>query len=250
VLAVALVVVSLLPAPQGDPLEQARRIAEREGLQTSLSFDPAESAARPSQGTTPTPPPRARWSPPEDGGTRRTPRNRTTTSSDSGGGGAAWAKGLLLLLGGALLVALVVGILAALRGTPSGKTTSGTTEPAPAAGAELPRAALGPAEALAAEGRFAEAVHRLLIDALAILASQAGHSFPKAMTSREILASLRLAPEAREALRELVDAVELSHFGGRPVGEPAWRRAHEAFTGLRRAPGHGAPEGAARTGVA
>jgi len=234
VLAAALVVVSLLPAPQGDPLEQAQRIAEREGLQTSLSFDPAESAARPSQGNTPTPPPRARWSPSEDRGTRRTPRDRTP-SSDSDGGGAAWAKGLLWLLGGALVVALVVGVVAALRGTPSGKTTSGTTEPLPAAGAELPRAALGPAEALAAEGHFAEAVHRLLIDALAILAAQAGHSFPKAMTSREILASLRLAPEAREALRELVDAVELSHFGGRPVGEPAWRRAHEAFTGLGRA---------------
>lgn len=226
-LAAALIIVSLFPAPNGDPREQVRRIAEREGLQTSLAFDPRESASRPAEGATRTPPRRT-----PDGRSRVAPRSEPRGDSGSSSSGAAWAKSLIFLLGAALLVALIAGVVAALRRPPSARTASGNVEPPAGAAAELPRAALGPAEALASEGRFAEAVHRLLIDALANLSARASHNTPRHWTSREILAALRLTVAAREALRELVDAVEISRFGGRPVGEADWRRAHAAFTGL------------------
>ncbi len=238
VLAAAVIIVSLFAAPDGDPQEQVRRIAEREGLQTSLAFDPKESASRPAEGATRVPPGRT-----SEGRPRAAPRREPRETRGSGSSGAPWAKTLIFLLGAALLVALIVGVVVALRRPPAGSTASGTAPPPTEPAAGLPLAALGPAEALAAEGRFAEAVHRLLIDALAFLAARASHSIPRSWTSREILGALRLLPAAREALRELVDAVEISRFGGRPVGEADWRRAHAAFTGLapkQDAAGHAA----------
>lgn len=235
-LAAALIVVSLFPAPNGDPREQVRRIAEREGLQTSLAFDPRESASRPAEGAARAPPQRR-----PDGRSRVAPRSEPRSDTGSSSSGAPWAKSLIFLLGAALLLALIVGVAAALRRPPSARTVSGKVEPPLAAPAALPRAALGPAEALASAGRFAEAVHRLLIDALALLAARAPSSIPRHWTSREILAALRLTPPARAALSELVEAVEVSRFGGRPVGEADWRRAHAAFTGLGHA-GSAGPE--------
>jgi hypothetical protein len=224
VLPAALLLVSLLAAPDGDPQAQVRRIAEREGLQTSLAFDRRESASRPTEGTTRVPPGRT-----SEGRPRAEPRRETGRDRSSGStSGAPWAKTLIFLLGAALLVALIAGIVAALRRPPAGSTASGAAPPATEPAAGLPQAALGPAEALAADGRFAEAVHRLLIDALAFLAARASHSIPRSWTSREILGALRLTPTAREALRALVDAVEISRFGGRPVGEADWLRAHGA----------------------
>lgn len=94
-------------------------------------------------------------------------------------------------------------------------------EPAPAA---FPAAT---AEALAAEGRFAEAIHALLLDTLAAL-SRAARLAPS-LTSREILSAVPLPPAAREALGGLVAAVERSRFGGAEAGEGDYRACHARF---------------------
>lgn len=75
------------------------------------------------------------------------------------------------------------------------------------------------AEALAREGRFAEAIHALLLRALAELAARSGSpAASAARTSREVLRDAGLGPEARAALSPLVAAVEWAHFGGRTAG--------------------------------
>jgi hypothetical protein len=68
------------------------------------------------------------------------------------------------------------------------------------------------AEALAAEGRYSDAIHALL---LGVLARRGG--LHPAWTSREALKRLRLEPTGREALGEIVALVERTLFGGLPA---------------------------------
>jgi hypothetical protein len=81
--------------------------------------------------------------------------------------------------------------------------------------------------ALAAAGRFGEAVHALLLETLEAL-SRASRLAPS-LTSREILARVRLPAAAREALAALVLAVEVSRFGGAEPGEADYRACLERF---------------------
>jgi hypothetical protein len=97
--------------------------------------------------------------------------------------------------------------------------------------ATLPELPVANAEALAAAGRFADAIHALLLDTLAAL-SRAGRLAPS-LTSREIVARVPLAPGAREALGGLVDAVEVTWFGGAVPAEVDYRRCLERFHAFR-----------------
>jgi len=80
---------------------------------------------------------------------------------------------------------------------------------------------------LAAEGRFAEAIHLLLLDTLAEL-SRAARLSPS-LTSREIVALAQLAPAARTALADLVRAVEVSYFGEAIPAEAEYRACSARF---------------------
>lgn len=86
------------------------------------------------------------------------------------------------------------------------------------------------ADDLARQGRFAEAIHMLLLGVLGTLAaddssSRADHAPSRAMTAREI-ARTAAGPQ-REPLQALVRASELVHFGGRPA-------TREQFEACRR----------------
>jgi hypothetical protein len=100
--------------------------------------------------------------------------------------------------------------------------TAAAPEVAPAL--EVPIAG---AEALAAAGRFAEAIHSLLLETLAAL-SRAARLAPS-QTSREVLARTPLPGRAREALAGLVSAVEISRFGGAEATEADYRACLERF---------------------
>ena len=78
---------------------------------------------------------------------------------------------------------------------------------APAARPSAPP--LAEVEALAAEGRFGEAIHLLLLRTLESLRPA------PSLTSREVLAQLAWTGERGRALAALVEAVELSLFGAR-----------------------------------
>ena len=90
---------------------------------------------------------------------------------------------------------------------------------------------------LAAEGRYAEAIHALLLLAIQRHASRLDPPPPESATSREVLRVLPLEGPAREALRELVAEVELSLFGGRAVDEEGYQRCLRSFETLAGIPG-------------
>jgi hypothetical protein len=75
------------------------------------------------------------------------------------------------------------------------------------------------ADDLARAGRFAEAMHLLLLTSLADLRRRLDLRFADSLTSREIQRRVSLPERGKAAFGALVGAVELTHFGGRPVDE-------------------------------
>jgi hypothetical protein len=88
---------------------------------------------------------------------------------------------------------------------------------------------LGDAEELARRGDFTEAVHTLLLRTLQELVRSAAVRVSPALTSREILARVPLAPAAREALADLITAVELTHFRGTTATQDDYARCRDEF---------------------
>jgi len=123
-----------------------------------------------------------------------------------------------------MVVLAVAWIVRRLRGlTPDAEAPAGPAEGA----SDMGRRQLGAAEALAARGRFGEAIHVLLLDTLEAL-SRAARLAPS-LTSREIVARVPLPERARDALSGLVSAVEVSWFGGEDPGETEYRLCLERF---------------------
>lgn len=88
---------------------------------------------------------------------------------------------------------------------------------------------LGDAELFAGEGRYAEAIHVLLLRTLDELRRRSPTAIPRALTSREILARVPLHERARRELGGLVTAVELTHFGGEVPSEAEYRLCRDHF---------------------
>ncbi len=131
---------------------------------------------------------------------------------------------LRLLLWGAIAVLAFLAIAWLVRRLAPGARDVEVAEPAAAAPVAIPIAS---AEALAAEGRFGEAIHALLLETLEAL-SRAARLAPS-LTSREIVERVPLPPAARDALGGLVAAVEVSWFGGAEPGEAEYRGCLERF---------------------
>jgi hypothetical protein len=87
---------------------------------------------------------------------------------------------------------------------------------------------------LAGQGRYAEAVHALLLAAIRHFAERSRTAIQPSRTSRELVRLLPLGPEAREAFAELVRTVELSLFGGAEVGAEDYERNLARFQELTR----------------
>ncbi len=77
------------------------------------------------------------------------------------------------------------------------------------------RASLSTADELAAAGRYTEAIHQLLADAVALLRRRIGAELSDALTSREIVRTVRLPEAERNALRDIVTRVEQTWFAQR-----------------------------------
>ncbi len=95
--------------------------------------------------------------------------------------------------------------------------------------------ALASADELARNGRFVDAMHTLLLQSLADIRRRLGIEFADSLTSREILRGTRLPAAGRASLREIVAAVELTHFGGYPAGLADYAACRKSFAGLRQA---------------
>jgi hypothetical protein len=92
------------------------------------------------------------------------------------------------------------------------------------------RSWLEEADALARDGRYAEAVHHLLFRSIEDIARRRPNLVRPALTSREIGASEGIPSRARELFAAIARLVERSLFGGRPVGEDDWLQARGAYS--------------------
>jgi len=85
---------------------------------------------------------------------------------------------------------------------------------------------------LAGAGRYGEAVHALLLLAVARLSAACGRPVADALTGRELARRLPRSPEERGLFELLVKAVEVSFFGNCPVDREAFTDCREAFRKL------------------
>ncbi|HEX8625442.1 MAG TPA: DUF4129 domain-containing protein [Allosphingosinicella sp.] len=94
------------------------------------------------------------------------------------------------------------------------------------------RSWLREADALAAQGRYAEAVHHLLFRSIEDIARRRPRLVRPALTSRELAAAEALPPPARSLFARIAGLVERSLFGGRPVEAADWTSARTAYADL------------------
>lgn len=85
------------------------------------------------------------------------------------------------------------------------------------------------ADALAAEGRYAEAAHHLLFRSIEDLGRRRPQLVRPALTSRELAAAPVVPAAARGLFSGIAGLVERSLFGGGTVGPEDWRRARAAY---------------------
>jgi hypothetical protein len=137
---------------------------------------------------------------------------------------------LALLLAGVGFIAVAVLRARASRSTPWQDDVKVAAAPG---GAASPHLSL--AEAHAAEGRFADAIHELLLQALADIRSVQGTALPTSLTSREILGRAELAPLPRGTLRLLIGRVEWTFFGLRAAELSDYQAGRADLDQLRQA---------------
>jgi hypothetical protein len=109
---------------------------------------------------------------------------------------------------------------------------SGAEEEAWAPEAAPARSWLREADALAAQGLYAEAVHHLLFRSIEDIGRRRPRLVRPALTSRELAAAEALPPPARSLFSRIAGLVEHSLFGGRPVAAADWNSARAAYADL------------------
>ncbi|WP_299329417.1 hypothetical protein [Parasphingopyxis sp.] len=88
---------------------------------------------------------------------------------------------------------------------------------------------LGEADALAQQGRYAEAAHLLLFRSVADIEERLPDFLRPALTSRDIARAPALPAPARSAFSSIAQVVERGIFAARPVDESGWREARSAY---------------------
>jgi hypothetical protein len=196
--------------------EQAARIVTTGDLQRDLPGEPLRPE-EPSDASSLDPLPPSHDSP---NGEDRPHGGISGTSSNADDAAPGSIAQPLMIVSAVVLVLLAIWIFLSRRSAAFAPVAASVQPLAVAPAAAAP---LDEPEELAAAGRFAEAVHRLLLRVLATLAPTLTPRAARGTTSREIVPRVP-DPPRREALRELVDTVERSRFGARPIGAPEWQR--------------------------
>lgn len=91
------------------------------------------------------------------------------------------------------------------------------------------RSLLEEADALAQQGRFAEAVHLLLFRSIEDIQVRVEGGVPTSLTAREIAGLGKLPERAKRGLRPIIQVVERSFFGGRAVDSDGWQQARRSY---------------------
>jgi hypothetical protein len=99
-----------------------------------------------------------------------------------------------------------------------------------AAGANAsPEQAALVADDLAKQGYYVEAMHVLLLRAIAEMREKLGADFARSMTSREILRRAKLPEPTKTPLRDIITRVELSYFGAYPAEAEDYLACRDSF---------------------
>ena len=94
------------------------------------------------------------------------------------------------------------------------------------------RSWLSEADALAAQGRYADAVHHLLLRSVEDIGRRRPGSVRPALTSRELARAEAVPRPARTLFASIAALVERSLFGARPVARDDWESARSAYADL------------------
>ncbi len=144
-------------------------------------------------------------------------------------------KYLLWALAAVLALLLAYRLLPGFAAWVDARRARAPVEGAPQPGiaeASAARARLADADALAAEGRFAEAVHLLLFRSVDDIALQRPGLVQPALTARDLAAASALPVPARGAFAQIARAVEISLFGGRTIDRGVWDECRAAYSAL------------------
>jgi len=95
------------------------------------------------------------------------------------------------------------------------------------------------ADDLAAQGRFVEAMHVLLLQGLDEMRLRLDVRFADSLTSREIVVRSNAPADAKTALREIIHWVELAYFGDHPADRSDYDACRRSFLALGSALGAG-----------
>lgn len=161
-----------------------------------------------------------------------------------GGLGLPLLEILVYTLAGIALIVVLFLIASSLLDRRRPAIVDRSTEETPPPPVRLSGEPLARAEEAAREGRFADAIHLLLLGTIEEIRASLGYEAHPSLTSREILRRAPLPAGGAEPLQGLVAEVEWSHFGARAADEAAYRRCVEWHAELRRACAAGAPRAA------
>ena len=131
-----------------------------------------------------------------------------------------------------IVACIVVAGLWLYRGRSSWRREPRTSESVAMAAETVPLegdAVLRDADALASAGRYAEAIHVLLLRTIEAMRARLDRHLAPSLTSREILTRVALGDDARHALGVLVSAVEVSLFGGRSADTDEYQKCRTSF---------------------
>ena len=147
--------------------------------------------------------------------------------------GGGWQL-ILWIIGIAIAVALLFALVPGLRDWLRERFAAKPDQPEPqwTPTETRARALLEDADALAAAGRFDEAVHLLLFRSIDDIVAWRGDVVRPADTSRDIARADALPPAARGVFAGIVAAVERSLFGGRALDDGDWQRARADYAGF------------------
>ena len=140
-----------------------------------------------------------------------------------------WVLLACVVIGAAIILYLVVSSL--IRARPSGDAEAMATRDVAAwrPSEKAARALLADAEALAAQGRYEEAVHLLLQRSLEDIQRHRPRLLRPALTSREIAGSEWMPGIVRRAFAAMARPVERSLFGGRSLARADWEEARAPY---------------------
>jgi Domain of unknown function (DUF4129) len=117
-----------------------------------------------------------------------------------------------------------------------------TADGAALAGGGINHAARAAADELAAQGRFVEAMHVLLLQGLDEMRMRLDLRFADSLTSREIVSRANAPAAAKTALGEIIRWVELAYFGDHPADRNDYDACRRSFLALGGALGAGGRE--------